>query len=163
MVVSFMIRGSFALAPPLVGGLTPATNTTAPIRHRLPDFFHLMPRIRNFKGGRDEPQSKSVTAVQDLDKLPIAEQISARIEAARTALAAAAGVGAAVTLMLAVRRQRHQKLATWHTTHDAAERRVTELYTKAAEQLGNARAPVGLAGLYALERLAQDTACWPSG
>lgn len=24
---------------PLVGGLTPATNTTAPIRHRLPDFF----------------------------------------------------------------------------------------------------------------------------
>ena len=32
-------RGSFALAPPLVGGLTPATNTTAPIRHRVPDFF----------------------------------------------------------------------------------------------------------------------------
>src|SRR6266536_2334690 len=32
-------RGSFTLAPPLVGGLTPATNTTAPIRHRLPDFL----------------------------------------------------------------------------------------------------------------------------
>ncbi|MER5327055.1 hypothetical protein [Streptosporangium roseum] len=61
--------------------------------------------------------------LQDLDKLPIAEQISTRIEAARTALAAAAGVGAAVTLMLAVRRQRHQELATAHTTHDAAERR----------------------------------------
>jgi hypothetical protein len=27
------------LAPPLADGLTPATNTTAPIRHRLPDFF----------------------------------------------------------------------------------------------------------------------------
>ena len=39
MVVSFMIAVPFALAPPLVGGLTPATNTTAPIRHRLPDFF----------------------------------------------------------------------------------------------------------------------------
>ncbi|MFC7713156.1 hypothetical protein [Nonomuraea recticatena] len=162
MVVSFMIRGSFALAPPLVGGLT-LLRTPPPRSDTASRIFHLMPRIRNFKGGRDEPQSKSVTAVQDLDKLPIAEQISARIEAARTALAAAAGVGAAVTLMLAVRRQRHQKLATWHTTHDAAERRVTELYTKAAEQLGNARAPVGLAGLYALERLAQDTACWPSG
>ncbi|MEV1005518.1 pentapeptide repeat-containing protein [Nonomuraea sp. NPDC050202] len=95
--------------------------------------------------------------LQDLDKLPIAEQISARIAAARTALAAAAGVGAAVTLMLAVRRQRHQELATAHTTHDAAERRVTELYTKAADQLGNDQAPVRLAGLYALERLAQDT------
>jgi hypothetical protein len=95
--------------------------------------------------------------LQDLDRLPLAEQTSARIEAARTALAAAAGVGAAVTLMLAVRRQRHQELATAHTTHDAAERRVTELYTKAAEQLGNSQAPVRLAGLYALERLAQDT------
>ncbi|WP_336215879.1 hypothetical protein [Nonomuraea sp. LPB2021202275-12-8] len=51
-----------------------------------------------------------------------------------------------MTLMLAVRLQRHKELAT---THDAAERRVTELYTKAAEQLGNAPAPVRLAGLYA--------------
>ncbi|MEU4550168.1 hypothetical protein [Nonomuraea dietziae] len=95
--------------------------------------------------------------LQDLDTVPIAEQVSARIEAARTALAAAAGVGAAVTLMLAVRRQRHQELATAHTTHDAAERRVTELYTKAVEQLGNDPAPVRLGGLHALERLAQDT------
>jgi hypothetical protein len=87
----------------------------------------------------------------------LAEQIATRIEAARTALAAAAGVGAAVTLLLAVRRQRHQELTAAHTNHDAAERRVTELYTKAAEQLGNAQAPVRLAGLYALERLAQDT------
>ncbi|MGW0806051.1 pentapeptide repeat-containing protein [Nonomuraea sp. NPDC002799] len=96
--------------------------------------------------------------LQDLDKLPsVAEQVSTRIEAARTALAAAAGVGAAVTLMLAVRRQRHQELATAHTTHDATERRVTELYTKAVEQLGDDQAPVRLGGLYALERLAQDT------
>ncbi|MFI9596705.1 hypothetical protein [Nonomuraea sp. NPDC052265] len=41
-----------------------------------------------------------------------------------------------------------QRLATAHTTHDAAERRVTELYAKAAEQFRNARA---------LERLARDT------
>ncbi len=42
------------------------------------------------------------------------------------------------------------------TRDDAAARRITELYTKAAEQLGSDKAPVRLAGLYALERLAQD-------
>lgn len=35
------------------------------------------------------------------------------------------------------------------------ERRVTELYAKAADQLGSERALVRMAGLYALERLAQ--------
>lgn len=55
----------------------------------------------------------------DLDQLVIKDQVSARIEAARTALAAAAGVGAAWTLVLALRRQRHQELSTAHTTHDA--------------------------------------------
>ncbi|MFD5090680.1 pentapeptide repeat-containing protein [Amycolatopsis thailandensis] len=39
---------------------------------------------------------------------------------------------------------------------DAAARRITELYTKAVEQLGSDKAPVRLGGLYALERLAQD-------
>ncbi|MET9341863.1 hypothetical protein [Nonomuraea sp. NPDC003804] len=56
---------------------------------------------------------------------------TARGEILRTALAAGAGVGAAVTLMLAFRRQRHQEVAAAHATHDATERRVTELYTKA--------------------------------
>ena len=40
--------------------------------------------------------------------------------------------------------------------HDAVERRITDLYTKAVEQLGSDKAPVRLGGLYALERLAQD-------
>ncbi|GAA4924783.1 pentapeptide repeat protein [Actinomycetospora succinea] len=40
---------------------------------------------------------------------------------------------------------------------DARERRVTELYTAAADQLGAEKAPVRLAGLYALERLARTT------
>jgi uncharacterized protein YjbI with pentapeptide repeats len=39
--------------------------------------------------------------------------------------------------------------------HDAAERRITDLYLKAVEQLGSDKAPVRLAGLYALDRLAQ--------
>ncbi|MFF5208902.1 hypothetical protein [Streptosporangium sp. NPDC000396] len=89
----------------------------------------------------------SAWLLQGLDTVPVAGQVSARIEAVRTALAAGAGVGAAVTLLLAVRRQRHQELATAHTTHDAAERRVIELYTKAVEQLGNDQAPVRLGGL----------------
>ncbi|MBG0560738.1 pentapeptide repeat-containing protein [Actinoplanes aureus] len=43
-----------------------------------------------------------------------------------------------------------------HSEDDAAERRVTELYTKAIEQLGHTDAAVRLGGLYALERLAQN-------
>ncbi|MFE9750245.1 pentapeptide repeat-containing protein [Saccharothrix saharensis] len=50
-----------------------------------------------------------------------------------------------------------------HAEHVAADtrlhaeaQRITELYTKASEQLGSDKAPVRLAGLYALERLAQD-------
>lgn len=76
--------------------------------------------------------------------------------ALRTGLAAGAGAGAAVGLMLALRRQHHQEIATVWTDRDATERRITELYTKAVEQLGSDKAPVRLGALYALERLAQD-------
>ena len=81
---------------------------------------------------------------------------SARLDAVRTGLAAGAGAGAAVGLMLAFRRQHHQEIATLLTDQDATQRRITELYTKAVEQLGSDKAPVRLGGLYALERLAQD-------
>ena len=81
---------------------------------------------------------------------------NARLDAVRTGLAAGAGAGAAVGLMLAFRRQHHQEIATVLTDLDATERRITELYTKAVEQLGSDKAPVRLGGLYALERLAQD-------
>jgi uncharacterized protein YjbI with pentapeptide repeats len=89
---------------------------------------------------------------------PGTDQASARLDAVRTGLAAGAGAGAAVGLMLAFRRQHHQEIATVLTDLDATERRITELYTRATEQLGNDRAPVRLGGLYALERLAQDNA-----
>ncbi|MCG8920641.1 pentapeptide repeat-containing protein [Actinokineospora sp. PR83] len=42
------------------------------------------------------------------------------------------------------------------TETNAAAQRITDLYTKAVEQLGSDKAPVRLGGLYALERLAQD-------
>jgi uncharacterized protein YjbI with pentapeptide repeats len=50
----------------------------------------------------------------------------------------------------------HQERVAAATEADAAARRITELYTKAADQLGSDKAPVRLTGFYALERLAQD-------
>ncbi|MDG9712637.1 pentapeptide repeat-containing protein [Streptomyces sp. DH10] len=86
---------------------------------------------------------------------PGRERTQQRTDVVRTALAAGAGVGAAITVLLAFRRQHHHEMATKQTEHDANERRVTELYTKAVEQLGSSQAPVRLGGLYALERLGQ--------
>lgn len=50
----------------------------------------------------------------------------------------------------------HQRRVAEDTARDAEARRITDLYTKAVEQLGSDKAPVRLGGLYALERLAQD-------
>jgi uncharacterized protein YjbI with pentapeptide repeats len=66
------------------------------------------------------------------------------------------GVGGAVALLLTARRQRYTELTLLHTDRDATERRITELYTKAADQLGSNHAAVRLPGLYALERLAHS-------
>ncbi|MGH3916686.1 MAG: hypothetical protein ACRDTC_25220 [Pseudonocardiaceae bacterium] len=80
------------------------------------------------------------------------------LDAIRTAGTLLIGTGGAAALLLAARRQRATELALLHTDRDATERRITELYTKAADQLGSDQAPVRLAGLYALERLANSTA-----
>jgi hypothetical protein len=86
---------------------------------------------------------------------PATEQAKARIDAVRTGFATAGGLGAAVGLLLAFRRQHHTEIVAAGTDHDASEKRITELYVKAADQLGSDKAAVRLAGLYALERLAQ--------
>jgi uncharacterized protein YjbI with pentapeptide repeats len=80
-----------------------------------------------------------------------------QLDAIRTAGTLVIGTGGAVALLLTARRQRYTELALVHTDRDATERRITELYTKAADQLGSEKAPVRLAGLYALERLAHST------
>jgi hypothetical protein len=85
-----------------------------------------------------------------------ADPPAARVEAIKTGLGTAAGAAGVFALLLAVRRQWHQELSSAATELDAAEKRVTELYTKAVEQLGSAQAPVRLGGLYALERVAQN-------
>lgn len=79
-----------------------------------------------------------------------------RLDAIRTASSIVLGTGGAAALLLTARRQRSTELDLRQKDHDATERRVTELYGKAADQLGSDKAPVRLAGLYALERLAQD-------
>lgn len=82
---------------------------------------------------------------------------SVQLDAIRTAGTLVIGTGGAVALLLTARRQRYTELTLVHTDRDATERRITELYTKAAEQLGSEQAPVRLAGLYALERLVHST------
>ncbi|HEV8558951.1 MAG TPA: pentapeptide repeat-containing protein [Actinophytocola sp.] len=92
-----------------------------------------------------------------------------QLEAIRTAGTIVVGTGGAAALLLAARRQRtaeialkqkdrehaQQLAAARATEHDATQRRITELYAMAAGQLGSDMAAVRLAGLYALERLAQ--------
>lgn len=105
---------------------------------------------------------------------PAAPDAAVQIDAVRTALTAGAGTGGAMALLLAFRRQRHNEQTTLAAERDrradlrqreeaardladdARERRITELYTRAADQLGSDKAPVRLAGLYALERLGES-------
>lgn len=86
----------------------------------------------------------------------------AKLDAVRTAATIVLGIGGAAALLLTARRQRsteqtleHQLYVAAAAERDSAERRITELYNKAAENLGSEHAPVRLAGMYALERLAQ--------
>ncbi|MEV6518541.1 pentapeptide repeat-containing protein [Micromonospora chalcea] len=83
------------------------------------------------------------------------ERAKLRVESIRTGLTIGASVTAAFALLLAFRRQQLAERTQQATEYDAGEKRVTELYVKAADQLGSDKAPVRLAGLYALERLAQ--------
>jgi uncharacterized protein YjbI with pentapeptide repeats len=92
-----------------------------------------------------------------------ADLVSARLDALKVGLSVAVGSGGVVALYLAWRRQHsteadldNRERALTHQQHDAAERRLTELYLKAVEQLGSPQAAVRHGGLYALERVAQD-------
>jgi uncharacterized protein YjbI with pentapeptide repeats len=76
-----------------------------------------------------------------------------KVEAIKVGLSVTAGAGGAYALLLAFRRQMHSEYVARDTAFDAAQRRITELYAKAVEQLGHEKAAVRLGGLYALERL----------
>ncbi|GAA4908983.1 pentapeptide repeat protein [Stackebrandtia albiflava] len=79
-----------------------------------------------------------------------------RVEAIRTALTAMVGAGGLVTLLVVMRRQWLQETTAADTRHDAEERRITDLYVAAAEQLGHEKVPVRLAALYSLDRLGRN-------
>lgn len=79
-----------------------------------------------------------------------------RLERIKTALTVAAGIGAAATLMIALRRQAVSERAQRFTEEDARQQRITSLYLASVEQLGSERAAVRLGGLYALERLGNE-------
>lgn len=92
-----------------------------------------------------------------------ADLVTARLDALKIGLSIGVGSGGIVALYLSWRRQRsaeadldNRERALAHQQHDAAERRLTELYLKAVEQLGSPQAAVRHGGLYALERVAQD-------
>lgn len=84
-----------------------------------------------------------------------ARRVELRLDAVKTGLTVGAGAAGLVALLLGVRRQWLGERTQAHQEYDATEKRVTELYTKAADQLGHDKAAVRLAGLYALERVAQ--------
>lgn len=84
------------------------------------------------------------------------DRAALRFDALKTALTVGAGVAGAAAIVLGLRRQWLGEHAQRHLVFDATERRVTDLYTKAADQLGHDSAAVRLAGLYALERVAQS-------
>ncbi|WP_329084758.1 MULTISPECIES: pentapeptide repeat-containing protein [unclassified Streptosporangium] len=84
------------------------------------------------------------------------KRVEMRLDAVKTGLTVGAGAVGLVALLLGVRRQWLGERTQAYQEYDAGERRVTELYTKATDQLGHDKAAVRLAGLHALERVAQD-------
>jgi hypothetical protein len=80
-----------------------------------------------------------------------------RLDVIRTALTIGGGTGALITLLYAVRRQLLAEQIAEDNKIDAIEKRITELYSKGIEQLGAPNPTVRLGGLYALERLAEDS------
>ncbi|WP_103334968.1 pentapeptide repeat-containing protein [Amycolatopsis sp. CA-126428] len=91
----------------------------------------------------------AIALITLLTFVDVAHDPKDRIEVIKTGLTVGAGTGGIVALILTGRRQ-------WATEHDNRERRLTELYVKAVEQLGSEKAPVRHGGLYALARVGQD-------
>jgi uncharacterized protein YjbI with pentapeptide repeats len=94
----------------------------------------------------------------EAEKAQPEQRPAVRIEAIRTGLSVGAGAGGGLALLLAARRQWLGERTQVHQEYDASEKQITELYVKAADQLGSEKAPVRLASLHALERLANDHA-----
>ncbi len=93
------------------------------------------------------------------------QRLTGLLDIVRISLSVGAGTGGLFALWLATRRQRSaeqtlalQREVSQTTVTDSTERRITEQYNKAIEQLGNSKAAVRLGAIYSLERLAQEHA-----
>jgi hypothetical protein len=91
------------------------------------------------------------------------QRLAGLLDIVRIGLSVGAGTGGLFALWLATRRQRSteqtlamQREMSQTTTVDSTERRITEQYNKAIEQLGHEKAAVRLGAVYSLERLAQE-------
>jgi hypothetical protein len=92
-----------------------------------------------------------------------AQRVSTLLDIVRIGLSVGAGTGGLFALWLATRRQRSaeqtlalQKDVSHSTVADSTERRITDQYSKAIDQLGHEKAAVRLGAVYSLERIAQD-------
>jgi hypothetical protein len=90
-------------------------------------------------------------------------RLAGLLDVVRIGLSVGVGTGGLFALWLATRRQRSaeqtlvlQREASQTTVVDSTERRITEQYNKAIEQLGHEKAAVRLGAIYSLERLAQE-------
>lgn len=99
---------------------------------------------------------EQTAGVSPADATAVAEAARLRLDAIKTALTVAAGLGAGVTLLVALRKQSVSERAQRFTEEDSQEQHITALYVAAVEQLGSEKAAVRLGGLYALERLGND-------
>lgn len=93
------------------------------------------------------------------------QRLSGLLDILRIGLSIGVGTGGLFALWLATRRQRSaeqtlalQREVSQTTVVDSTERRITEQYYKAIEQLGHEKAAVRLGAVYSLERLAQEHA-----
>jgi len=91
-----------------------------------------------------------------------AQRVSTLLDIVRIGLSVGAGTGGLFALWLATRRQRsaEQTLVLQHevsrsTVMDSTERRITDQYSKAIDQLGHEKSAVRLGAIYSLERIAQ--------
>jgi hypothetical protein len=93
------------------------------------------------------------------------QRLAGLLDIVRIGLSVGVGTGGLFALWLATRRQRSaeqtlalQRESSSSTVVDSTERRITDQYTKAIEQLGHEKAAVRLGAVYSLERLAQEHA-----
>ncbi|MFI6824153.1 pentapeptide repeat-containing protein [Micromonospora sp. NPDC050187] len=147
------VRTASEAPPSAIMTATPAASPTSP-SSPIQDASPKPPTSSSF------PADSRQTEVSDKQADAAAKL---RLESIKVALTVVAGVGGLVALVVAYRRQQIAEVAdarehrvAEYNRQDSTARRNTDIYTRAVEQLGGAKAPVRLGAIYALENLAQE-------